>query len=102
VRCWFAPHDLPIGHKILDGVDSAIRLRDRVVLILSEHSIGSDWVEVEVTTALEEERMRKTARPISRSPRRRSHDGERGVGSATARPQHRRLPQLEGCLRLTF
>jgi uncharacterized protein YjbI with pentapeptide repeats len=24
VRCWFAPHDLPIGCKILDGVDAAI------------------------------------------------------------------------------
>ncbi len=43
VRCWFAPHDLPIGGKILDEIDAAIRLRDKVLLILSEHSIGSDW-----------------------------------------------------------
>jgi TIR domain len=56
VRCWFAPHDLPIGAKILDGIDEAIRLRDKVLLILSEHSIKSDWVEDEVTTAFEEER----------------------------------------------
>jgi uncharacterized protein YjbI with pentapeptide repeats len=27
VRCWFAPHDLPIGGKILDEIDAAIRLR---------------------------------------------------------------------------
>jgi uncharacterized protein YjbI with pentapeptide repeats len=59
VRCWFAPHDLPIGGKILDEIDAAIRLRDKVVLILSEHSIGSDWVEDEVKTAYEEERRRK-------------------------------------------
>jgi hypothetical protein len=58
VRCWFAPHDLPIGAKILDGLDEAIRLRDKVLLILSEHSIKSDWVEGEVTTAFEEERKR--------------------------------------------
>ena len=58
VRCWFAPHDLPIGAKILDGIDEAIRLRDKVLLILSEHSIKSDWVEDEVTTAFEEERKR--------------------------------------------
>jgi len=58
VRCWFAPHDLPIGGKILDEIDAAIRLRDKVLLILSEHSIGSDWVEDEVKTAYEEERRR--------------------------------------------
>jgi hypothetical protein len=58
VRCWFAPHDLPIGDKILDALDAAIRLRDKVVLILSEHSIESDWVEDEVTNAFEEERKR--------------------------------------------
>jgi TIR domain len=58
VRCWFAPHDLPIGDKILDALDAAIRLRDKVVLILSEHSINSDWVEDEVTKAFEEERKR--------------------------------------------
>jgi uncharacterized protein YjbI with pentapeptide repeats len=58
VRCWFAPHDMPIGGKILDEIDLAIRLRDKVLLILSEHSIRSDWVEDEVTKAFEEERKR--------------------------------------------
>lgn len=58
VRCWFAPHDLPIGGKIRDEIDAAIRLRDKVLLILSEHSIGSDWVEDEVEAAYEEEQRR--------------------------------------------
>jgi uncharacterized protein YjbI with pentapeptide repeats len=58
VRCWFAPHDMPIGGKILDEIDAAIRLRDKVLLILSEHSIKSNWVEDEVTKAFEEERSR--------------------------------------------
>jgi hypothetical protein len=58
VRCWFAPHDMPIGGKILDEIDAAIRLRDKLLLILSEHSIKSDWVEDEVTKAFEEERNR--------------------------------------------
>jgi hypothetical protein len=58
VRCWFALHDLPIGGRILDEIDKAIRLRDKVLLILSEHSIKSDWVEDEVKTAFEEERKR--------------------------------------------
>jgi len=59
VRCWFAPHDMAIGRKILDEIDVAIRLRDKVLLILSQHSIRSDWVEDEVTKAFEEERKRQ-------------------------------------------
>jgi CRP-like cAMP-binding protein len=58
VRCWFAPHDLPIGGKILDEIDAAIRVTEKVVLILSEHSIRSDWVEDEVKAAFDEERKR--------------------------------------------
>jgi TIR domain len=59
VRCWFAPHDMKIGAKILDTIDEAIRLRDKVLLIFSEHSIKSDWVEDEVKKAFAEERQRK-------------------------------------------
>jgi TIR domain len=40
VRCWFAPHDLPIGAKILDAIDEAIRLRDKV--LGSRHRTGTD------------------------------------------------------------
>ena len=49
---------MPIGGKILDEINVAIRLRDKVLLILSEHSIKSGWVEDEVTKAFEEERKR--------------------------------------------
>jgi uncharacterized protein YjbI with pentapeptide repeats len=59
VRCWFAPHDMAIGAKIIDALDEAIRLRDKVLLILSEGAIASEWVEGEVTRALDEERTRK-------------------------------------------
>jgi len=34
-------------------------LRDKVLIVLSERSIGSDWVEDEVKTTFEEERKRK-------------------------------------------
>jgi uncharacterized protein YjbI with pentapeptide repeats len=61
VRCWFAPEDLKIGAKILDTLDEAIRLRDKVLLVLSEASIASEWVEDEVTKAFEEERQRGSA-----------------------------------------
>jgi hypothetical protein len=59
VRCWFSPHDLRGGDKFRDAIYDAIRLRDKVLLILSEHSINSDWVEEEVTKAFAEERERK-------------------------------------------
>jgi TIR domain len=59
VRCWFAPHDMPIGAKIWDAIDEASKLRDKLLLILSENSIKSDWVEDEVQKAFAEERGRK-------------------------------------------
>ncbi len=59
VRCWFAPHDLLIGAKIWDAIDEAIKLRDKLLLILSENAINSDWVEDEVQKAFAEERERK-------------------------------------------
>jgi hypothetical protein len=64
VRCWFSPHDMKIGAKILDTFDEAIRLRDKVLLVLSEASIG--WVEDEVTKAFAEERRRGV---VSGAPR---------------------------------
>jgi TIR domain len=58
VRCWFAPHDLPIGAKTWDAIDAAIRVRDKLLLILSKDAINSEWVEDEVTKAFVEERRR--------------------------------------------
>jgi TIR domain/Pentapeptide repeats (8 copies) len=58
VRCWFAPEDLKIGAKILDTLVEAIQLRDKVLLVLSETSIASEWVEDEVTKAFAEKRRR--------------------------------------------
>jgi hypothetical protein len=46
VRCWFAPHDMPIGAKIIDAFDEALRQRDKVLLILSQDAIASDWSRV--------------------------------------------------------
>jgi uncharacterized protein YjbI with pentapeptide repeats len=59
IRCWFAPHDLPIGAKTWDAIDEAIRLRDKLLLILSKFSIESEWVEDEVNKAYAEERSRR-------------------------------------------
>jgi hypothetical protein len=56
VRCWFAPQDLKIGAEIRTGVDESIRVHDKLLLILSEFSVNSQWVQQEVETALATER----------------------------------------------
>jgi len=56
VRCWFAPEDLKIGDKIRSRIDESIHLYDKLLLVLSQHSVSSQWVEQEVETALEKER----------------------------------------------
>jgi TIR domain/Pentapeptide repeats (8 copies) len=56
VRCWFAPEDLKIGDKIRPRIDESIHFYDKLLLILSQHSMISQWVEQEVETALEKER----------------------------------------------
>jgi len=58
VRCWFAPEDMKIGDRIRDEIDQAIRFHDKLLLILSEQSVESDWVESEVESAFEQERKR--------------------------------------------
>lgn len=56
VRCWFAPEDLKIGDKFRVKIDEAVRIYDKLLLVLSENSIESPWVEEEVEAALEKER----------------------------------------------
>jgi hypothetical protein len=58
VRCWFAPEDMKIGDKIRPTIDQSIRVHDKLLLILSESSLNSVWVESEVEKVFEEERKR--------------------------------------------
>src|SRR5262249_13642774 len=58
VRDWRAPHGMRIRAKLIDAIDEAIRVRDKVLLILPEAAVASDWVEGEVTRALDEEPTR--------------------------------------------
>jgi uncharacterized protein YjbI with pentapeptide repeats len=59
VRCWFAPEDLKIGDKFRPRIDESIRLYDKLLLVLSENSLESGWVEREVEMALEREHQEK-------------------------------------------
>jgi len=66
VRCWFAPHFLKGGKKLLEQIDEAIRQHDKLLLILSDASIESDWVKAEITRARrrEEREGRRVLFPV--------------------------------------
>ncbi len=70
VRCWFAPHDVQGGRKLHEQIDEAIRLHDKLLLILSPHSMESEWVKTEIAKARKREvrDKRKLIFPISLAP----------------------------------
>ena len=55
IRFWRDVHDMKSG-RMETQIDRAIRQNPTVLLILSEHSLKSDWVEHEVRTARELEK----------------------------------------------
>ncbi|MEX2450623.1 MAG: TIR domain-containing protein [Rhodospirillales bacterium] len=57
IRCWFAPHDMKIGARMREDIDKAIKIYDKILLVLSKNSVRSSWVEFEVENALEQERV---------------------------------------------
>ena len=59
VRCWLATEDRKIGDKFRKRIDDAIRFQDRLLVVLSETSVASTWVESKIETALERERREK-------------------------------------------
>jgi len=48
VRCWFAPKDMKGGKKTYQQIDRAIRIHDKLLLVLSKNSINSEWVKTEI------------------------------------------------------
>ena len=56
VRCWFAPEHLKIGAELRIDIDESIRVHDKLLLVLSDTSVKSQWVQQEVETALAKER----------------------------------------------
>jgi hypothetical protein len=51
LRVWFAPHAIQGGRKIHEQIDQAIRVYDKLLLVLSPHSMQSPWVEFEIRRA---------------------------------------------------
>jgi hypothetical protein len=89
VRCWFAQHDIHGGRKLHEQLDEAIRVHDKLLLILSEDSMNSNWVKTEIANArAREEREKKqmlfpiTLAPFGEIKRWSLFDADRGIDSA--------------------
>ena len=70
LRVWYALEDLKGGKKTHEQLDRAIKLHDKLILVLSEDSIESGWVQREIRTAVKRERRenRRVLFPISLVP----------------------------------
>jgi len=56
MRVWFAPHDIRPGKKILNQIYGAIEQYDKLLLVLSDASMKSEWVGTELYKARNRER----------------------------------------------
>jgi hypothetical protein len=88
-RCWFAPHDVRSGRKLHEQIDEAIRVYDRLLLILSHHSMNSEWVKTEIANARQKELNEKrqvlfpiTLVPFDKIRQWKCFDGDTGKDSA--------------------
>ena len=57
LRVWFAPEDVKGGEKLYDQIDTAIRIYDKLLIVLSEASLQSEWVMTELRNARKAERQ---------------------------------------------
>lgn len=57
VHVWYASEDLLPGKKLLDQIKKAINSFDRLLLVLSENSMSSDWVTTEIRNARKREQV---------------------------------------------
>jgi len=55
IRCWLDKKDMKPGERILDSVNDAIRIHDKILLCCSESSLKSRWVKDEIRKAHERE-----------------------------------------------
>ena len=70
VRCWFAPEDVQGGKKLHEQIEQAVRLYEKLLLVLSEHSMSSEWVKTEIYHARQQEikNERRKLFPVSLVP----------------------------------
>jgi hypothetical protein len=70
VRCWLDMHDMQGGKKLHEQIDAAIRRYEKLLVVLSESSMNSEWVKTEIYNARQDEIRRQCRKmfPISLVP----------------------------------
>lgn len=70
VSCWFAPENLQAGKKVHEQLFEGIEGHEKLVIVLSESSMNSEWVKTELRKAfkLEQKTGERKLFPISLVP----------------------------------
>ena len=67
VRCWLVPDELKGGQDLQLRIIQALGENDKLVLVLSDHSMASDWIasELKAIRELEKQERRRLLFPVS-------------------------------------
>jgi hypothetical protein len=57
LRVWFAPEEMKGGNLLIEQIETAIRVYDKLLIVLSEASLESPWVITELRQARKAERQ---------------------------------------------
>ena len=55
MRVWYAPEEMKGGKKLHEQIYEAIRLHEKLLLVLYDHSLQSAWVATEIRRARKSE-----------------------------------------------
>ena len=55
LRVWFAPVDIKGGMKLHEQIGRAIQFHDKLLIVVSENSMNSEWVKTEIADARKRE-----------------------------------------------
>jgi hypothetical protein len=70
LRVWFDEVDMRSGRKLFEQVDEAIRVHDKLLIVLSADSMSSEWVKTEIRRAFKQGRRESKGKlfPIGLAP----------------------------------
>jgi hypothetical protein len=82
------------GQKIHEQIDEAIRLHDKLLLLLSSHSMSSEWVKTEIAKARKRELNENRRMLFPPQPRPLPNPPSLGIPRLRLRPRLR--PRAKG------
>ncbi len=57
LRVWYAPEEMKGGQKLHEQIETAIRVYDKLLVVLSDASLSSEWVKTEIRNARRAEKV---------------------------------------------